>query len=902
MKKLVNKINTIENKNMEKYIFVFSMFICLFIGVLLSYNFDVTTNYNLLFDSDTARVISDATEIIGAHNRLDVHPLYMILIQPIALLLQGITINKMFSLIIISSLATSLTTVFIYKILSIYTKNNLLKVGVVLSYLLSFGNIIFTSQIEIYNIAVLFLVIMWYYFITKFDNKKNSIYVYYIMTILGVLSAAFTITNYCIFLILIGMMFLFKKINLKKSILIVLFSILIILGLNSIQKIVWHNPPFLIKSNIIHERGRFRNKNVSFISKVNNVVKNDFSNSIIANKSIIKVVAGTEFNGANYVLNFSKTNIIKIIFMLCFYSLMTIIVIRNYKKNLFINSSLLLALAFNFLLHLLYGNECTFLYSLHFVYLIYLLYGINLSKEENKTLKKISYIFLSILLIVQVIINSICFTGVLNNIGKVLNKTYFITNYGTIKTIIFELITIVIIISLSIIIKKLIDKYKDSKDKDKKLLFISLIVITCIGIECIFVMINVSQELNTFFTKNIEPKTEITVPESKISHVNTTFKDYYKKEIKSLNNYLDEYTQFKKKYSNTSINYLNEIDYYFFGMGNRRKMVYVNDSLIDLDTEEVIYSFEAEERMIIPNEYSVIIQTNKDDYIKIYEDSSGVHYNKNGKDSIIDGTKVKIDLYDFNNQEYKNIKKTLYGEILFNIKDSKIYPNILVYDSPWYRDAALAAMVLKQTKNSDLIKEWVDSITEIYDKQNGGIKEPDNLGELLYIISTQKDINYDLVNKIKEEADSIANNNPNGYYLYGKTDYQDEYLYQNLWYKLGLESLGMKFDYNIDGLSDNYSPSAWWSDYKINSSFQFTPSVEYPYLTTAYRHKLGYGSLVTNNALYPLSWEQAASSANYENMKVVNREFIYSRISPVHTWAASEMLLFILDETNDLNI
>lgn len=902
MKKLVNKINTIENKNIEKYIFIFSMFLCLFIGVLLSYNYDVTTNYNLLFDSDTARVISDATEIISTHNRLNVHPLYMILIQPIALLLQGITINKMLSLIIISSIATSTTIVFIYKILSIYTNNNTLKIGISLSYLLSFSNIIFTSQIEIYNIAVLFLVIMWYYFITKMEKKNNSIYVYFIMTILGVLSAAFTITNYLIFLIIMGMMFLFKKIDFKKLFLIVTFSFIILLGLNFVQKVIWHNPPTIIQSSTLHEGGRYRNNNISLITKINNVVKNDFSNSIIANKTVIKVVAGTEFNGANYVLNFSKTNIIKIVFMICFYTMMIIVLIRNYKKNLFINNSLLLALAFNFILHILYGNECSFLYSLHFIYLIYLLYGINISKEDNKTITKISYALLSILLITQVIINSICFKGVLKNIGKVLNKTYFITNYGPVKTILFELLAIIIIIILLIIIKKLIDILRNDKDKDKKIFFSSLIILACIGIECVFILINVSQELNLFLVKKIEPKNEITIPTSKIDNISTTFKDYYKGEINSLNNYLEEYNQFKKKYSTTSVNNLNEIDYYFFGMGNRRKMVYVNDSLIDIDTEEIIYSFEIEERMIIPNEYSVIIQTSNNDYIKIYEDNNGVHYNKNGKDSIIKGTNTKINLYTFDNQEYKNIKKTLYGEILFNIKDSTIYPNILVYDKPWYRDAALAAMVLKQTNNSDLIKDWVNNITEIYDKQNNGIEEPDNLGELLYIISTQEEKNYELVYDIIEEANRILKSNPNGYYIYGKTDYQDEYLYQNLWYKLGLESLGINFAFNIDGLSDNYSPSAWWSDYKIDSSFKYDASVEYPYLTTAYRHKLGYGSLVTNNALYPLSWEQAASSANYEKMKVVNREFIYSKISPVHTWAASEMLLFVLDETGDLNI
>ena len=48
----------------------------------------------------------------------------------------------------------------------------------------------------------------------------------------------------------------------------------------------------------------------------------------------------------------------------------------------------------------------------------------------------------------------------------------------------------------------------------------------------------------------------------------------------------------------------------------------------------------------------------------------------------------------------------------------------------WYRDGAMVAMVLKQTDNVDLIEDWISSIEDVYDLQNGNNKEPDNLGEL----------------------------------------------------------------------------------------------------------------------------------------------------------------------------
>ena len=83
-----------------------------------------------------------------------------------------------------------------------------------------------------------------------------------------------------------------------------------------------------------------------------------------------------------------------------------------------------------------------------------------------------------------------------------------------------------------------------------------------------------------------------------------------------------------------------------------------------------------------------------------------------------------------------------------------IYPNVIVYDKPWYRDAALACMVLKQTNNIDMISNWIENIDEIYDMQNSNIKEPDNLGQLLYMMSCIENKNYELIDKIlgKDEA------------------------------------------------------------------------------------------------------------------------------------------------------
>ena len=287
----------------------------------------------------------------------------------------------------------------------------------------------------------------------------------------------------------------------------------------------------------------------------------------------------------------------------------------------------------------------------------------------------------------------------------------------------------------------------------------------------------------------------------------------------------------------------------------------------------------------------------------LYENDYGVIISENNKETIVKGTNNKIDLYTFENQKYQNTKKVLYNEILFNIKDSVIYPNIIVYDKPWYRDAALTCMVLKQTNNTSLIKDWVPTIEEIYDRQNAGIEEPDNLGELLYILSTQKEINEDLVEKIENEAKRLAESNPNGYYIYGKTDFQDLHMYQNLWYEFGMKSIGRNSKFDLENvLEDIYVSTAWWTNHEAKNDFRKTPDFEYPYLSTGTYHKRKDGTIITNDNLYPLSWEKNASQAKYDNLKKLNLDLEIYRVSPLHTWASAELLLFLLDETGDLEL
>lgn len=898
--KISLKLKSLKEKDIEKLLFIFSMFFYIIIGIMLVYNFDFTSNYNLLFDSDTRRVIGDATEISRSHNRLLVHPLFVMLVQPVVFLLQGIVLNRMLALIIISALVSSISTVYIYKILNLFTKNKKTNLILTLIYIFSFSNYIYTAGTEIYNLATLFLIILWYYLIKTMKEKVFTKYTYIIFTILGALTFAFTITNYVVFLIAIFVLLISKKQKLKNLVGIVLASILLSIGLNYAQNLIWHNTPLIWKLNVSAEKSSYSNNKIE-LRNIENVLTQDYSNSIIASDISLKILYGNNYKGDNYMINFNDISLFNIIVLSIFYILLVIVLIRNFKKNIFLNIGLILTILFNSLLHVVYGNEGAFLYSLHFLYLIILTFGINLSAEEKPKVKKVCNLYLIFIIIVQLIINNYIFIKLLKIVKGILKSNFLVASIGIKRTLLIELIlTTIVFIGIYIFIRVL-KKLNKTKNKELKILKVTALFCTILAIQYVFIALETIPDQKKILWKDLPPATYTASPMDKLNTLSKSFTKYYQKEISSLSTYVNEYNEFMANYDIEKMGYANWNDYYFFGLGNRRKLMYKKNCLIDVETKKELFTFQEKEHVIVPNLYAVLIETQDGDYIKIYEDNEGVHYKINKEDKIISKTNINIDLYNFKNQKYQNIKKTLYGEILFNIKNNKIYPNVIVYDKPWYRDAAIACMVLKQTNNTDLIKEWTENIEEIYDKQNAGIEEPDNLGELLYILSTQENINEDLVDRIEEEAEKIANNNEKGYYLNGKTDFGEMNLYQNLWYKLGIESVGREFSFDLDTIEeDSYTAMAWWSDYKIDKETAMEGSKNYPYLSFATRHKLGKGKIAINDSYYPLSWEKNASQADYDKLDNLNNSLKNGKLSPTHTWAAAEMLLFLMDETDDL--
>ena len=332
-----------------------------------------------------------------------------------------------------------------------------------------------------------------------------------------------------------------------------------------------------------------------------------------------------------------------------------------------------------------------------------------------------------------------------------------------------------------------------------------------------------------------------------------------------------------------------EKQFFLFGMGNREKYIYKNKALIRYRDNKIIYAWNNCTEEFFYDEYTVVLTQKNGGSIVLLENEEGFYVND------ICLCQSKINLPSFEGYKYQKQLRILHHEILINIIDGKPVPNYFVYNKPWYRDGAMMGMVLKATNNLHLIKDWILSINELYDKNNCGNEEPDNLGQLLYLISLVSDKNNPIVEKIIQEAKRISENG----LLTGLTDFGDHRIYSTLWMIYGLNALGIENDYfRVPEKFDNYSRMFWMDRTNIERSTHYENEYNwlYPYLWWAVKH---FENEPIDNALlnitYPMTWEKEASQADYENIRHLSKIYSVNKYCAPHTWHGAEMFLYLIE-------
>lgn len=362
----------------------------------------------------------------------------------------------------------------------------------------------------------------------------------------------------------------------------------------------------------------------------------------------------------------------------------------------------------------------------------------------------------------------------------------------------------------------------------------------------------------------------------------------------SLQNYRNSLQAFRLEFGGSRE--MPDVNFFLFGMGNRTKLVYKNGILKNAVTGEILKKWNVVKEIIVPPDFSVYLTLSDGNIVTMQEDEQAVWISDKKSKIAIPGTETGLKLPDFKEYKYPLILKVLHHEILINIIDGKPVPNFLTYKTPWRRDGAMMAMCLEVTGNINLIKEWALSLSDPYDRNNGGETEADNLGQTLYILSFFTDKNHPLVAKILEECKKYEVTDTGGKYIKGRSDSHEVAAYQTKWLKFGLITLNLPDDYTIPQVEDDYSALFWW-DYKESykpGTIDSNDKDKYPYLGWACDNFHGKKTSPVSNRDYPLTWEIEASQADYKGMAMIDEKYVSAKNSSPHTWHASEVFLYLL--------
>ena len=332
-----------------------------------------------------------------------------------------------------------------------------------------------------------------------------------------------------------------------------------------------------------------------------------------------------------------------------------------------------------------------------------------------------------------------------------------------------------------------------------------------------------------------------------------------------------------------------EHQFFLFGMGDREKYIYKNKCLVRYSDNKILFAWNGYDEEFIFDEYTVILTKNTGERVVLLENEEGFFVND------VCLTSSKINLPTFEGHKYQKHLRILHHEILINVIDGKPVPNYFVYKKPWYRDGAMMGMVLKATKNLHLIKDWILSLTDMYDRNNAGNCEPDNLGQLLYLISLVSDKDNPMVEQILDEAKRICENG----LLTGMTDFNNHQIYSTLWLKFAIDELGIECDFiNIPKEFDSYARMFWMNREPVERDTEYKNEYNwlYPYLWWAVKHFEN--EPIDKEFLeitYPMTWEKEASQATYEDIRQLSNTYADNKFSAPHTWHGAEMFLYLIE-------
>ena len=103
----------------------------------------------------------------------------------------------------------------------------------------------------------------------------------------------------------------------------------------------------------------------------------------------------------------------------------------------------------------------------------------------------------------------------------------------------------------------------------------------------------------------------------------------------------------------------------------------------------------------------------------LLEDESGVHAVRGGERTTL-AAGAPVRLPDFAGHPHAALLRRMHADLLLCCTPFGPVPNPWVYTRPWYRDAAMLALVFRETGNLPLLRDWILGLRKPYDRNNAG--------------------------------------------------------------------------------------------------------------------------------------------------------------------------------------
>lgn len=227
---------------------VFAVFWAIYAGMSMLFWYPEPYLYNdALFGGDLGRVSGDIYVIDGEHARVSTHPLFVILIQPIFHLFNGLVNDMYLSIFLFQSGAGALLVAVVSMILEEVHLRPTLRIIAILMFGLSGSQLIWSTAPETFMYGGLVMGLMWL-FLIKVSGRNRPLGVSEVMVLVsfGVLLCGFTITNIIVFVVgLVYFLLQRKKQKMRVAVFLLICTAVVaaLVLLSLVQHFVWPLTP-----------------------------------------------------------------------------------------------------------------------------------------------------------------------------------------------------------------------------------------------------------------------------------------------------------------------------------------------------------------------------------------------------------------------------------------------------------------------------------------------------------------------------------------------------------------------------------------------------------------------------------------------------------------------------------